>query len=92
MTVMAKVNLREPRQAVVAGVIAVIGALLLSWVVWSVVVAFSGGSLPILGWHTKPSASHALIVLFGLGGLATGVFVVTISGGWVVDALPAKAD
>jgi hypothetical protein len=81
---MATMSVREPRQAVMVGVIVAVGLLLLSWVVWSVVVAFSGGTLPILGWHTKPSASHGLIVLFGLGGLALGLFAVMISiVGWL---------
>jgi hypothetical protein len=81
---MAMMSAREPRQAVVVGVIVAVGVLLLSWVVWSAVVAFGGGTLPILGWDTKPSASHGLIVLFGLGGLAIGLFAVLISVvGWL---------
>jgi hypothetical protein len=89
---MAILRVHTTRDAVAVAVIVGGGALLLGWVIWSVVVAFSGGTVPILGLHTRASPSHGLIVLFGLGGLAIGLFALIVSGAQWLTRQPQGAD
>lgn len=50
--------------------------LVLLWAVWGTAVSFAGGKVPVVGWHTRASASHGVMVLVGGLGIAVGVFAV----------------
>jgi hypothetical protein len=55
---------------------AAVASVLTLWVIWATVVSFTGGTVPLLGWHTGASTSHGVITLFGGTGVAVGLYTV----------------
>jgi hypothetical protein len=83
---MALVRVKNRQSELVfRSVLVAVGLLLLAWVLWSTVVGFGGGVMPIFGWHTRGRVSDGLVALFGIGGLAVGIFaIVMVVGQWII--------